>query len=470
MSSRRGKKKARTSRQYELGDEDMISRLPDELIHHVLSFVDTKQAIQTCVLSKRWELVWTSLPFLNFGLYDNLTPKVVSKFMRHVLSNRNHESQVSHLSLSVRNKGLSRHLLEKYVDYAISHNLHCLNLDLPHDSKPVNLSVFSSKSLNKLTLNANLEKCERISDCWDLPCLTTLRLKGKNGYGEFSDNWFTMKCLPALRKLRFDDYDLSKSSFSFSLPALTTLCLNRCTLPTTVWDIPTLKSIELHGGQLPQNLNEIFSALVNLQNLKVVLTSRHNQEYVISCPPQLLNLSIIAADYYPCTCNTIVVSAPKLCNFTSFGVITAMVGVPELETVNVRLQGVFNKIGWTSKKRARLRLINMLPGLANAKNLTFDLDSIKALNEISNVLVGFPSPFHKLKYVKLPWRFKESKLQARAVDAKTELLDLLTLVNDARIRLQDKEALRVEKLSEIEKVFGTMGINLVVGFIGDDLL
>ncbi|XP_017238197.1 putative F-box/FBD/LRR-repeat protein At4g03220 [Daucus carota subsp. sativus] len=650
--SNRGKKKARTSQQYDLGDEDRISRLPDELIHRVLSFVDAKQAVQTCVLSKRWELVWTSLPFLRFGLYNYHKPIVVSKFMRHVLSNRNDQSDVSHLSLSVRNKGLSRHLLEKYVNYAISHNLQCLTLDLQDDSKPINLSAFTSKSLSSLTLKANLEKCERISDCWDLPFLTTLSLKSMENHSKFSDNWFTMTCLPALRELRLDDYDLSESSFSFSLPALTTLCLCRCRLPSTVWDFPALKSIELHGKEFPQNLNKIFSALVNLQNLKVFLTSSDHRENVICCPPQLLNLSIIAADYYPGTCNTVLVSAPKLCNFTSFGIFTAMVRVPELETVNVKLQGLFDNIGWVNKKQAYLRLINMLPGLANAKNLIFDLDSIKALDEMSYVLVSFSSPFHKLKYVKLPRGFKESsmssplrsyllggspnatfvtklpqnhvvenskidadrvrhidasvegankdqasslrgerdsglwrshevnsefvclldrimqkypetfehftsnnkklctmnlnmlctslndfskisignvdsemivgyrevfsylknqgfnlswvvdrlnyiehirfskplikelhsidchiddaktkvkELQARVVDAKTEPQDP-SLIDDAKIRLQDKQTLRVEKLSEIEKVFGTMGIKLVVGFIGDDLL
>lgn len=50
-------------------DKDIISKLPDELIHKVLSFVDAKEALQTSVLSKRWKLVWTTLPFLNIGEY-----------------------------------------------------------------------------------------------------------------------------------------------------------------------------------------------------------------------------------------------------------------------------------------------------------------------------------------------------------------------------------------------------------------
>ncbi|KAK1402972.1 hypothetical protein POM88_002577 [Heracleum sosnowskyi] len=264
-------------------------------------------------------------------------------------------------------------------------------------------------------------------------------------------------------------------------------------------------------------------------------------------------------------------------------------------------------MGLTGRKEYHQRLTNMLPGFGNAKNLTFDLDSIEALNEISNLLVNLPSPFYKLKYVMVPLGSKEScissalrsyllgsspkatiitklpqihgvedlmvdadrvrhidasvegtdkdqtsslrgerdfrlwrshvrismtdvdsqmivayrdifsylqnqgfniswmvnrlnyiehlrfskplidelqsidshmddaktklqELQARADDARIQLQDLLGRVDDAKLKLQDVQTLRVEKLTAIEKAFGTMGTNLAVGFIGDDLL
>ncbi|KAI3900616.1 hypothetical protein MKW92_011762 [Papaver armeniacum] len=46
--------------------EDKISDLPDELIHHILSFVPTKCAMSTCILSKRWKYISNSIPTLDF--------------------------------------------------------------------------------------------------------------------------------------------------------------------------------------------------------------------------------------------------------------------------------------------------------------------------------------------------------------------------------------------------------------------
>lgn len=46
----------------EIGEEDLVSRLPHELIHKVLSFVDAKVAVQTSALSRRWKFIWSIFP------------------------------------------------------------------------------------------------------------------------------------------------------------------------------------------------------------------------------------------------------------------------------------------------------------------------------------------------------------------------------------------------------------------------
>ncbi|XP_078149824.1 F-box/LRR-repeat protein At4g14103-like [Carex rostrata] len=48
-------------------DCDFISRLSDPILHHILGLLKTKEAVQTCLLSKRWEHLWMFLPSLNFN-------------------------------------------------------------------------------------------------------------------------------------------------------------------------------------------------------------------------------------------------------------------------------------------------------------------------------------------------------------------------------------------------------------------
>ncbi|CDY17463.1 BnaC09g20740D [Brassica napus] len=45
---------------------DKVSRLPDELLVKVLTFLPTKEAVSTSILSKRWEHLWMWLPKLEY--------------------------------------------------------------------------------------------------------------------------------------------------------------------------------------------------------------------------------------------------------------------------------------------------------------------------------------------------------------------------------------------------------------------
>ncbi|KAJ1689981.1 hypothetical protein LUZ63_014136 [Rhynchospora breviuscula] len=76
---------------------DMISDLPDALVTHILSFLSPKEAVKTCMLSRRWRSTWASMPVLRFD-YEKFQPVPKNrtevnwvkfiKFVGHVLQNR----------------------------------------------------------------------------------------------------------------------------------------------------------------------------------------------------------------------------------------------------------------------------------------------------------------------------------------------------------------------------------------------
>ncbi|CAK9174519.1 unnamed protein product [Ilex paraguariensis] len=50
---------------------DPISQLSDHLIHKVLSFLETKYAARTSVLSKAWNRIWLTFPIININVHYN---------------------------------------------------------------------------------------------------------------------------------------------------------------------------------------------------------------------------------------------------------------------------------------------------------------------------------------------------------------------------------------------------------------
>ncbi|KAK3118967.1 hypothetical protein QOZ80_9BG0711530 [Eleusine coracana subsp. coracana] len=64
---------------------DRISNLPDDLLLCIMFFLTLKEAVQTCLLSRRWKNVWASLMWLNFDAAKFSSMKAFQKFVDNLL-------------------------------------------------------------------------------------------------------------------------------------------------------------------------------------------------------------------------------------------------------------------------------------------------------------------------------------------------------------------------------------------------
>ncbi|RHN50671.1 putative F-box domain-containing protein [Medicago truncatula] len=105
-------------------NEDKLSDLADCVLLHILSFLNTKYAVQTCILSKRWKNIWKCLPSLiiRYSHFKNL--RDFEYFIHWFLGTRDRSIALEVLDFCQEN-------LDSYqishlgwiVRYAFSHNV-----------------------------------------------------------------------------------------------------------------------------------------------------------------------------------------------------------------------------------------------------------------------------------------------------------------------------------------------------------
>lgn len=353
--------------------EDRISSLPDDLIHHILSFSDAQLAVQTSVLSKRWKLIWTTLPILNFFNLVNCLKSHQTNFF----SGRNQDSPIFKLNLICNDPPAFRFklvLLENFIKSVISPNVVDLTVSLtkgyifpPH--------WLTSTCLKKLLVSVMftefLEYC-----CWHLPALTNLHLiQCRQNTFYLPPSYLT--CLPSLQFLSLDHFELPES---VTLPSLTTLHLASCKLPAKFWDCQALLTLTLDNiTVLTDETRQYFLLLVNLRNLRLSFRKKITTDWYINCP-HLVNLEINTMTSTPTKhSGKFIVSSQKICNFISLGVFPIRFEVSQLENVNVKLwDSTRYKITapWRKMKKYYRWVTDMFPGLGSARIVALDLDTI----------------------------------------------------------------------------------------------
>ncbi|XP_051179855.1 F-box protein At5g03100 isoform X2 [Lolium perenne] len=104
--------------------EDRISALPDDVIHHVLGFLQAAEAVHTSVLARRWRYLWKSMRCLrvnSIGRWEEGNGASLSNFMNCLLLLRDPGSTLDEVEIKYDN-------LEdetKWISIWIRHALSC---------------------------------------------------------------------------------------------------------------------------------------------------------------------------------------------------------------------------------------------------------------------------------------------------------------------------------------------------------
>lgn len=212
---------------------DEISNLPDCILHHILSFLPTKDVVKTCILSTRWKNLWTSVPNMDFDdelLYASelngggpLEVTCFMSFIERVFKLRD-VSTMRKFRLSCR-VCFNASRIHAWVAAAMMHNIQELDLCLfVEDPFALPCCVFNSKSLTavKIEMNSVLE----LPTCICFPCLKTLHLSLVTFPNEDSTQNLFSSC-PVLQELAILDCEwMNLKSITIANPTLKSLTID----------------------------------------------------------------------------------------------------------------------------------------------------------------------------------------------------------------------------------------------------
>ncbi|GAU12508.1 hypothetical protein TSUD_377590 [Trifolium subterraneum] len=175
-------------------NEDSLCDLPDCVLLHILSFLNSKQAVQTCVLSTRWKYLWKRIPTLILHSSKFSTMKRFATFVTRILTRR--DSSIALHALDLQRRGIiETKLLKMILNYVCSHNNHIqqLGIDFTADSCPILSCVSKCRALTSLKLSI-YPRCSitetLFPESLNFPLLTSLDLThftfcgGENGCAE----------------------------------------------------------------------------------------------------------------------------------------------------------------------------------------------------------------------------------------------------------------------------------------------
>ncbi|XVF78329.1 hypothetical protein PTKIN_Ptkin14bG0123500 [Pterospermum kingtungense] len=263
---------------------DRISNLPEALILQILSFLPTKQAVATSVLSKRWVRLWTSVPTLHLQdssicRIDEQAKKTFVHIVYRVLL-LNKAGFVEKLRLHC-NSDYGQLCINTWICSAMERGLQQVDISFSEanlELKKLPSGLFLMKTLKILKLHSKIMVDVPVSVC--LPSLKILHLLRVSYANVKSVSCLISGCLN-LEELRIDAniYPENMVHFNICSPTLNSLSL-------------TLRS--------SSNLQYLEKSVeINTPSLKYLnLSFSGEHRYIVKTFPSLVDANISIPDSY----------------------------------------------------------------------------------------------------------------------------------------------------------------------------
>ncbi|KAM6570484.1 hypothetical protein CsatB_018469 [Cannabis sativa] len=249
--------------------EDRISKLPKEIIHHILSFLPTEDVVHTCLLSKYWKFMWYSVPKLYFTTKTNRfrVQEGLQKFYNYVdncLEHRNrgiyflvYGSNITSFKIWMNSYERSESgRVDKWLAFAVKNKANEINLRLDKD-KDLYGQLHYYRLPKTLVVNAKY--------------LTTLRLSRVELDSPYSFNFPSLKSL-SLNFVQIKHHDVVDKLLLGS-PSLEELRMVYCYLSTN-YELrilsSSLKYLEITlTDQIRFIVKKIMIEAINLEYLEL---------------------------------------------------------------------------------------------------------------------------------------------------------------------------------------------------------
>ncbi|CAA7059028.1 unnamed protein product [Microthlaspi erraticum] len=159
-------------------EEAMISKLPDALISQILSYLPTKEAVRTSVLSNRWKSLWLLIPALDLASSRFPDYNAFVSFVDRLLGFCREEKSCLHkLKLSIQKDVNDPPCLTRWIDFVVRRKLEHLDVECLVNRKFLEvmpLSLYVCDTLVSLRLHrVSLSEFESVS----LPRVKTMSLE-----------------------------------------------------------------------------------------------------------------------------------------------------------------------------------------------------------------------------------------------------------------------------------------------------